>query len=82
MVSKKADIVLNFYLTGNIPHNFLVPRMIELARKTFFRLIETLVSHRVPYDHLLISGQKKVVLSVYVEHHQRSITSASSYFKV
>ena len=42
-VSEKSGVVLNFYLTENIPNNFLVPIVIESACKTFFMLIETLV---------------------------------------
>ena len=37
---------LNLCLIGKIRHNFLVPRMIELACKTFMH-IQTLVLHRV-----------------------------------
>ena len=45
---KKAAVVFNFCLIGNIHHNFLVPRMIELARKTFMIMpIQTLDLHRV-----------------------------------
>ena len=32
---KKAAVIFNFCLIGNIHHSFLVPRMIELAPKTF-----------------------------------------------
>ena len=35
MVWKKAAVIFNFCLIGNIHHNFLVPRMIESAPKTF-----------------------------------------------
>ena len=35
MVWKKAAVIFNFCLIGNIRHNFLVPRMIETAPKTF-----------------------------------------------
>ena len=34
-LSKKAAVVSNFCLIGKIRYNFLVPRMIELAPKTF-----------------------------------------------
>ena len=34
-LSKKAAVVSNFCLIGKIHHNFLVPNMIELGRKTF-----------------------------------------------
>ena len=43
---KKAAVVLNFCLIGKIRHNFLVPRMIESARKTFMH-VQTLNLHRV-----------------------------------
>ena len=39
-------MVLNFCLIGKIRHNFLVPRMIESARKTFMP-VQTLNLHRV-----------------------------------
>ena len=45
-LSKKAAVVSNFCLIGKIHRNFLVPRMIELACKTFMP-IQTLVLHRV-----------------------------------
>ena len=48
LLSEKAAVVLNFCLIGNIRHNFLVPRMIELGRKTFMH-IQTLDLHRVKY---------------------------------
>ena len=32
-------------------------------------------------DDLLISGQNKVTLKVFVEHHQQALTSASSFVK-
>ena len=35
MVWKKAAVIFNFCLIGNIHHNFLVPRMLESAPKTF-----------------------------------------------
>ena len=35
MVWKKAAVIFNFCLIGNIHHSFLVPRMIESAPKTF-----------------------------------------------
>ena len=34
-IIKKAAVILNFFLIVNIRHNFLVPRMIESAPKTF-----------------------------------------------
>ena len=34
-MKKKPAVIFNFCLIGNIPHNFLVPRIIELAAKTF-----------------------------------------------
>ena len=34
-LSKKAAVVSNFCSIGKIHHNFLVPKMIELGRKTF-----------------------------------------------
>ena len=46
---KKAAVVLNFCLIGKIRHNFLVPRMIESARKTFMP-VQTLNLHRVIYE--------------------------------
>ena len=45
-LSKKAAVVSNFCLIGKIHHNFLVPNMIELGRKTFMP-IQTLDLHRV-----------------------------------
>ena len=45
-LSKKAAVVSNFCLIGKIHHNFLVPKMIELGRKTFMP-IQTLDLHRV-----------------------------------
>ena len=45
-LSKKAAVVSNFGLIGKIPHNFLVPKMIELVCKTFMP-IQTLDLHRV-----------------------------------
>ena len=46
MVWKKAAVIFNFCLIGNIHHNFLVPRMIESAPKTFMP-IQTPDLHRV-----------------------------------
>ena len=43
-LSKKAAVVSNFCLIGKIHHNFLVPKMIELGRKTFMP-IQTLDLH-------------------------------------
>ena len=43
---KKAAVVLNFCLIGNICRNFLEPRMIESTSKTFMP-IQILVLHRV-----------------------------------
>ena len=43
---KKIAVISNCCLIGNIRHNFLVPRMIELACKTFMP-IQTLFLHRV-----------------------------------
>ena len=43
---KKAARIFNFCLIGNICHNFLVPRMIESAPKTFMP-IQTSDLHRV-----------------------------------
>ena len=63
--SIKAAVVSNFCLIGKIHHNFLVPRMIELACKTFMP-IQTLVLHRVKvivllyYVHLLMPGKLHV----------------------
>ena len=45
-LSKKAAVVSNFCLIGKIPHNFLVPRMIELGCKTFVP-IQTLDLHSI-----------------------------------
>ena len=45
-LSKKAAVVSNFCLIGKIRHNFLVPKMIESACKTFMP-IQTLDLHRV-----------------------------------
>jgi hypothetical protein len=45
-LSKKATVVSNFSLIGRILHNFLVPKMIELACKIFMP-IQTLDLHRV-----------------------------------
>ena len=45
-LSKKAAVVSNFCLVGKIHLNFLVPKMIELGRKTFMP-IQTLDLHRV-----------------------------------
>ena len=47
---KKAAVVSNFCLIGKFSHNFLVPRMIELNRKTFMP-IQTLDLHRVIKFH-------------------------------
>ena len=44
---KKAAVIFNFCLIGNIHHNFLVPRMIESAPKTFMP-IQTPDLDRVP----------------------------------
>ena len=52
---KKAAVILNFCLIGNIRHNFLVPRIIELAPKTFMP-IQIPDLHRVKYDSLKIAG--------------------------
>ena len=49
-LSKKAAVVSNFCLIGKIHHNFLVPKMIELGRKTFMP-IQTLDLHRVERNH-------------------------------
>ena len=43
---KKAAVIFNFCLIGNISHNFLIPRMIELVPKTFMP-IRTPDLHRV-----------------------------------
>ena len=43
---KKAALVSNFCLIGKIRHNFLLPRVIELGRKTFMPF-KTLDLHRV-----------------------------------
>ena len=43
---ENCAVVLIFCLIGKIHHNFLVPRMIELACKTFMP-IQTLYLHRV-----------------------------------
>ena len=45
-LSKKAVMVSNFCLIGKIPYNFLVPKVIESACKTFMP-IQTLALHRV-----------------------------------
>ena len=45
-LSQKAAVVSKFCLTGKIHHNFLVPKMIELGRKTFMP-IQTLDLHRM-----------------------------------
>jgi hypothetical protein len=45
-LSKKAAVVSTFCLIGKICHNFLVPRMIQLASKTLMS-IQTLDLHRV-----------------------------------
>ena len=45
-LSKKAVMVSNFWLIGNIHHNFLVPRMIELVQQTLMH-IQTLDLHSV-----------------------------------
>ena len=45
-LSKKAAVVSNFCLIGKIHHNFLVPKMIELGRKTFLPF-QSLDLHRV-----------------------------------
>ena len=50
---KKAAVVLNFCLFGEIQYTFLVPRMIESGRQTFMP-IQTLDLHRV-----YITGQQK-----------------------
>ena len=47
-LSKKAAVVSNFWLIGKIPHNFLVPKMIESACKNSMP-IQTLDLHRVIY---------------------------------
>ena len=44
-ISKKATVISNFYLIGKIPHNFLVPKMIESACKNSMP-IQTLDLHR------------------------------------
>ena len=46
IVWKKAAVIFNFCLIGIIHHNFLVPRVIELAPKTFMP-IQTPDLHRV-----------------------------------
>ena len=51
-LSKKAAVVSNFCLIGKIHHNFLVPKVIELGRKTFMPF-QTLEQHRV---NAFISG--------------------------
>ena len=50
-LSKKAAVASNFSLIGKIPHNFLVPRTIESACKTFMP-IQTLDLHRVLCTYL------------------------------
>jgi hypothetical protein len=45
-IIKKAAVIFNFCLIGNIHYNFLVPRMIESAPKTFMP-IQTPDLHRV-----------------------------------
>ena len=61
-LSKKAAVVSDFCLIGKIPHNFLVPRMIELACK-FFMPIQTLDLHSKAPNLLLSieTGLKKAL---------------------
>ena len=56
MVWKKAAVIFNFCLIGNIHHNFLVPRMIESVPETFMP-IQTPDLHRVIL-HTFVSGEK------------------------
>ena len=46
---KKFAVISNFCLIGNIRHNFLVPRMIELLGCQTFMPIQTLELHKVIY---------------------------------
>ena len=52
-LSKKAAVVSNFCLIGKIPHNFLVPKMIEWTCKTFMP-IQTLNLHRVLCSNVVV----------------------------
>ena len=52
---KKTAVILNFCFIRNIGHNFLVPRIIESAPKTFMP-IQTPDLHRVI---MYIVGRKK-----------------------
>ena len=56
-LSKKAAVISNFCLIGKIHHNFLVPKMIELGRKTFMP-IQTLDLHRV--NNRIFVNSKKI----------------------
>ena len=55
-LSKKANVVSNFCLIGKVHHNFLVPKMIELERKTFMP-IQTLDLHCPCLMQLLVLGK-------------------------
>ena len=63
-LSQKPAVVSNFCLIGKIHHNFLVPKMIELGRKTFM-LIQTLDLHRVnqsSHSSLVIRNRLEAIL--------------------
>ena len=63
-LSKIATVVSNFCLIGKIRHNFLVPRMIELACKTFRPIFRPLISWTF-LEHFLNISFIKIRLSCY-----------------
>ena len=72
-LSKKAAIIPHFCIIGNIHHNFLVPRMIELAPKIFMP-IQTPDLHRVcilTFIHIysLTYFLTHIYLCMYVSHY-------------
>ncbi len=68
-------MVSNFCLIGKIRHNFLLPRVIELGRKTFMP-IQTLDLHRV------IRGNKKDNIPVFNCNSYFQTKSADAYVKL
>ena len=65
MVWKKAAVIFNFCLIGNINHNFLVPIMIESAPKTFMP-IQTPDLHRVIVHTISFHLRHCAVCNMYV----------------
>ena len=62
---KKAAMILDFCLFGNIRHNFLVPRIIESAPKTFMP-IQIPDVHRVIWHWVLV----EIIPGICVERTQ------------